>query len=97
MTPPLREWQPEGEADPNQILNQARADALAGRYEEALAKYLWFHHHALEIRPSLAGVRLSYALQEWRRLGEFYPPAWEALETVRDATCGDSGRYTGCI
>ena len=33
-----------------------------GRYEEALHEFQRFHEHALEEMPSLAGVRLSYAL-----------------------------------
>ena len=33
---------------------------------------------------SLAGVRLSYAISEWIDLGEVYPPARRALESVRD-------------
>src|SRR5712691_4761867 len=51
--------------DPLQTLRDARDAARRGAHAEALEKYLWFHHHALEHRPSLTGVRLSYAISEW--------------------------------
>ena len=46
---------------------------------------LLFHDHALDDDLSLAGVRLSYAISEWVDLGEVYPPALRALESLRDA------------
>jgi hypothetical protein len=55
------------------------------QYAEALEKYIWFHDHALDADQSLVGVRLSYAISEWVDLGEVYPPARRALESVRDA------------
>ncbi len=55
-----------------------------GKYEEALKCTIWFHHHALEHDYAMRGVRLSYALSDWRRLGEIYPPAAEALKKTRD-------------
>src|SRR6266567_2127889 len=70
--------------DPLQTLRDARDAARRGAHAEALEKYLWFHHHALEHRPSLTGVRLSYAISEWVELGNAYPPAREALELIQD-------------
>src|SRR5262245_61557891 len=70
--------------DPRQVLTEARELARAGRHEEALSRHLWFHDHALEHRPSLYGVRLSFALSDWVELGEAYPPARQALAAVRD-------------
>src|SRR5688572_11688303 len=52
-------WSPPANPDPHVILREAKADTQAGRYEEALAKHVWFHSHALEIEPALYGVRLS--------------------------------------
>lgn len=65
-------------------LNAARMAAIEGRHEDALREFIWFHHHALDERPSLAGVRLSYALYYWLDLGQAYPPALQALEEVRE-------------
>lgn len=65
-------------------LNEARSLAANAQYEAALEKYLWFHHHALEHKVALAGVRVSYALGEWYALGEKYPPALHAMRSVRD-------------
>jgi hypothetical protein len=69
--------------DPRQVLTDAREAARRGAFAEALEKYLWFHHHALEHRPSLTGVRTSYAISEWVELGNVYPPALEALESIQ--------------
>lgn len=78
------EWTPPEHAKPTEVLQEARADAAAGRYEDALAKHLWFHRNALKAGWALAGVRLSYALEDWANLGAKYPPALEKLKAVRD-------------
>jgi hypothetical protein len=59
-----------------------------GRFEEALREFVWFHDHALEEQPSLAGLRLSYALAFWMSLAEVYPEARQALEEIRDRKAG---------
>jgi hypothetical protein len=69
---------------PQRVLAEARALASRAEYDQALEKYLWFHRHALEYNAALAGVRLSFALDEWVKLGEKYPPARAALLAVRD-------------
>jgi hypothetical protein len=68
--------------DPLQVLRGARDAARRGAHAEALEKYLWFHHYALERSPSLAGMRV-YAFSEWVELGNAYPPAMEALELIQ--------------
>ena len=78
------EWRAPKNPDPGRILREARADTKAQRYEEALAKFLWFHENALTYRESLYGVRLSYALEDWFELGSVYPPALEELKRTRD-------------
>jgi hypothetical protein len=65
-------------------LHAAHLAAMDGKYEDALAEYVWFHDHALEEQPSLYGVRLSFALSYWAELGQSYPPALHALLEVRD-------------
>jgi hypothetical protein len=79
------QWEPPPNPDPDRILHEAEADAKAGRFADALARQLWFHHHALEYDPSLDGVRLVIALPDWFDLGKAYPPAMKALEETRDA------------
>lgn len=69
--------------DAVQVLRDAREAARRGAHAEALEKYLWFHHHALEHSPALAGVRSSYAISEWVKIGKAYPPALEALESIQ--------------
>jgi hypothetical protein len=73
------------ETAPQDVLRQARQLVKSQQYAAALEKYIWFHDHALDADRSLAGVRLSYAILEWVDLGEVYPPARRALESVRDA------------
>jgi tetratricopeptide (TPR) repeat protein len=72
---------------PRDWLNNARAAVRLGKYPEALEQYDYFFEHALDDDPaSFYGVRLSYCLDEWARLGQAYPPALDALEKKkRDA------------
>ena len=69
--------------DALQALKDAREAARRGARSEALDKYLWFYHHALDHDSALAGVRLSCAISEWVELGNAYPPAMEALEAIQ--------------
>lgn len=80
------DWVPPENPDPQAIMAEAKADTTAGRYEDALAKQLWYHENAIQLQPSLTGVRLSFALMNWLELGEAYPPALEKMKQVRDET-----------
>ena len=44
------DWTPREHPNPQAILNEARADARAGKYEQALAKHIWFHEHCARVR-----------------------------------------------
>jgi len=70
--------------DPHSLLRRAHEDFLAKRYDDALAKYLWFHRHAVTVQPAMCGVRLSFALSAWHRLAQLHPPAMVALEETRE-------------
>jgi tetratricopeptide (TPR) repeat protein len=76
-------WTPPDKPDPDVVLKELRDDRVAGRYEVALEKHLWFHEHALRYQPSLAGVRLSFALGDWGTLAAKHPPALAALRELR--------------
>lgn len=77
-------WFPPENPDPNRILQEARADRQAGRYAQSLAKHVWYHENALKIQPSQYGVRLSFALSDWRQLANRYPPALDSMSAFRD-------------
>jgi hypothetical protein len=77
-------WTPPQNPNPQNILNEAEADASAGQYTNALAKYVWFYHNALKYDPAQRGVRVSFALKSWVELGAVYPPALDKLQAVRD-------------
>ena len=79
-------WVPSPNPDPSQILDEARDDACEHRYEDALAKHVWYHKNALKYRPSHYGVRLSFALSYWYSLGKSYHPALEKMKSIRDET-----------
>lgn len=80
-----RGWIPPENPDPKQILDEAQNDFKAQRFEDALAKYIWFHNHALEYEPAkMYGVRLSFALTYWKQLGDVYEPALKAFVKIRD-------------
>jgi hypothetical protein len=80
----IDKWRPPENPNPHEILHEARADARAQHYEEALAKHVWFHRNALKYEPALSGVRLSFALGYWHELGKAYPPALVKLKEIRD-------------
>jgi len=77
-------WTVPNDPNPQTILLEAEADNRAGRYEDALAKHVWFQENALKIQPAQYGVRLSFALSDWVELGKSYPPALEKLKSIRD-------------
>jgi hypothetical protein len=77
-------WTPPANPDPFAILHSAVDDTSARLYEKALAKFLWFHDNAVQLQPSLAAVRLSFAISYWLELASLYPPAQRALVETRD-------------
>ncbi|MEI8018212.1 MAG: hypothetical protein WCH39_08410 [Schlesneria sp.] len=79
-----KDWTPPENPDPQTILNEAKADAQAKRYEIALAKQVWFHENALSLNQAMTGVRLSFALANWESLGRVYPLALAKLQAIRD-------------
>ena len=77
-------WTPTDAPDPFEILNSAVDDTRTGSHADALAKFLWFHHNALDHDYALSSVRLSFALGYWSELGDQYPPARSAFLRTRD-------------
>lgn len=61
-------------------LEEARGFFKKKEFEKALVQYEYFFDHAIEEEESLYGVRLSYCLDEWARLGATYSPALERLQ-----------------
>jgi len=55
----------------------------AGDYAVALEQHLAFHEASANA-PGMAAVRLSFALIDWLSLAERYPPARDALVTLKD-------------
>ena len=79
-----QQWVPPDDPDPEAIRNEARADAEKGDFRLAAQKYLWYHENAAELQPSLVGVRLSFALYNWRALAKQYLPAMQDMRRARD-------------
>ncbi|WP_141224479.1 MULTISPECIES: hypothetical protein [Halomonadaceae] len=77
------DWTPPDNPDLLQILHEARLDMQAKRYESELEKHFWFHENAEQIDESISAVRTSFALYDWVRLGQEYPPAMDELLQVR--------------
>jgi hypothetical protein len=80
------DWVPPKNPQPQAILQAAKADKNAKRFEDALAKQVWIHEHSLDVDPAMTGVRLSFALSNWLELGEAYPPALAKMKLIRDTT-----------
>lgn len=55
-----------------------------GEFKKVLERHIWYHNHALEYNPGLTGVRLSFALSDWKKLADMYPPALRAMQKIRD-------------
>lgn len=78
------EWQPPENPNPGEILNEAKGDTAAQHYPVALSKYVWYFENALKYDSAQMGVRLSFALNDWMDLAAHYPPAQDALKSLRD-------------
>jgi hypothetical protein len=78
-------WTPPNNPDPTVILREASNDTQSGKFDLALAKYVWFHENALKFDKAQHGVRLSFALSYWHTLGRRYSPALDKLKQTRDA------------
>ena len=72
------------ETEATKALNDAQSFARAGEFEKALERHQWYHANALSVEPSQYGVRLSFALSYWKKLGDKYPPALASLTNLRD-------------
>jgi hypothetical protein len=83
------------DARPDDVFREAVKDIRAAHHESALEKLVWFHYNAIRLRPSLSGVRRSFALRAWKNLAERYPPAMKALRARRDAARNASCRSKG--
>jgi hypothetical protein len=77
-------WTPPPSPNLDAILDEARQDVIAGRYEEALAKYEWFFRTGSDSDRGHNDVRLSSALHNWKQLSDVYPPAKAKLIEIRD-------------
>ncbi len=64
-------------------LDEIRELTRNGLYQKALEKHLWFHEES-KSSSGMGGVRLSFAINAWIELGNKYPPALDALISVRD-------------
>jgi len=71
-------------ADVQRALEDAERFTREGKYQQALERHIWYHRNALKYAPSEYGVRLSFALSDWAKLGKVYPKALGALRSARD-------------
>ena len=61
--------------DPAEVLNSARKNYENKKYAEALKEYKWFFDNSTKTESAMFGVKLSYCVGEWRKLGDSYEPA----------------------
>lgn len=85
----------EQDADPMQVMEEARNLAENGQHEEALAKLLWCFDYGAKEDHSFTGVRVSFLLSRIARLGKKFPPALEALQERREAAERRAGKTKG--
>lgn len=75
--------------DPSTVLSNARENFRAQDYESALENYRWFYENSLSVDKSYYGVRLSFCLGEWADLGQAYPPAKIALNSLKETVLSE--------
>ncbi len=71
--------------DPTARAKHGSELARNGKYEEALAEYLWCFDHGIEAKSSYSAIRSSFLLSDIVQLGRLYPRALDALRERRDA------------
>jgi hypothetical protein len=81
--PELEAWVPP--KDLSAIRTEGQHDENDGRYKEALEKYVSYFT-ASRYDAAQGAVRLSFALSDWLRLGQKYPPALDKMKEMRDST-----------
>ena len=75
--------------DDGHSLKLAREAFQAGNYSESLRLYEYFFDQTFDDESgSFYGVRLSYCLSEWARLGRHYPDAKVRLEQKAEESLG---------
>jgi hypothetical protein len=70
--------------DMRKYLTETNEMVKQRKYQEANERYEWFQNHSLEYAPSMGGVRLSFALSNWKSLADIYPPAMVSMKQMRD-------------
>lgn len=85
----------EQDADPMQVMEEARELAENGQHEEALAKLLWCFDYGAKESVAFTGVRFSFLLSRIAEFGNKYPPALEALQERREAAERRAGKTKG--
>lgn len=83
------DWVPPEHPDAQGILREAESDIEAERNADALAKLEWLYHNVLSFAPAMYGVRNSYLLVDWSKLGQSYPPAAQRLAAEREQAEAD--------
>lgn len=84
-TPGSPELDESSKNDPSARMHFADEMIKAGNYAEALTHLIWCYDEGLKHQPSFVGVRSSFLLGRFAKLGQSYPPAQEALVARRDA------------
>ncbi|MGE4563532.1 MAG: M56 family metallopeptidase [Victivallaceae bacterium] len=54
-----------------------------GKYEEALARYVWYYQNISKVERAEAGVKNSFVLYYWKEFGGKYPKALAVLRQLR--------------
>lgn len=67
--------------DPGEVLDSARQHVADKDYAEALKDYKWLFENSTNIESSMFGVKHSYCVNEWRKLGDLYEPALQLYRT----------------
>jgi len=84
-------WVPPTDGNTYKVLTEAKEDAVAKRYDDALAKHVWVWEHEQISRRgfkdfrAIIGTRMSAGgLFDWVKLAKVSSPALQRLKAIRD-------------
>ncbi len=74
----------DGGVDVQARLRLARTLSGNGDRDEATGHFVWLWENMLDYEPAMAGVRLSFMVQDMKKLAALHGPAKKSFATLRD-------------
>ncbi len=69
--------------DPTLVLKEANQAIKNLEFDKSNEKFKWYWTNSAKIKPSLIGVKLTFALRDWMSLAAKYPPALSEIKKLQ--------------